>query len=161
MNDTLYGALGALVIGGALIVLGYTVGVKLAEADYNRRLLQQQEQFEQDRQKYRDLIDGKGAEHATALDRLNKDLADTRLKLAGMATGRACLSLPAVRLLNNLGGVPAPAGPAASEPAGSPDAFATDRDVGDALALCRGEHSKLADQLNKILDIEEARLNPR
>ncbi len=83
--------------------------------------------------------------------RLDRKLGDARVRLRDLTTGRDCLSADAVRLLNAGAGVPA----ATTELAGSPDAAATDRDVGDALALCRSEHTKLAAQLNAILDIED------
>ena len=83
--------------------------------------------------------------------RLDRKLGDARVRLRDLTTGRDCLSADAVRLLNAGAGVPA----ATTEPAGPPDAAATDRDVGDALALCRSEHTKLAAQLNAILDIED------
>lgn len=92
--------------------------------------------------------------HAAALERLNKELGSKRAQLYGLSTGRECLSAGAVRLLNNAGPyVPS----AAAEPASSAGTFATDRDVGDALAICRSEHAKLAAQLNSILDIEDLR----
>jgi hypothetical protein len=83
--------------------------------------------------------------------RLDRKLGDARVRLRDLTTGRDCLSADAVRLLNAGAGVSS----ATTEPAGPPAAAATDRDVGDALALCRGEHAKLAAQLNAILDIED------
>lgn len=83
--------------------------------------------------------------------RLDRKLGDARVRLRDLTTGRDCLSADAVRLLNAGAGVPA----ATAEPTGTPGAAATDRDVGDALALCRSEHAKLAAQLNAILDIED------
>lgn len=97
--------------------------------------------------------DEDGIKHAKAIDRLNAKIAQQQRALYGLTDGRNCLSAGAVRLLNAASDVPAAAG----EPARSPDAFATDRDVGNALAICRGEHDKLSSQLNKILDIEDRR----
>lgn len=94
-----------------------------------------------------------GIEHAETVDRLNRQLNTTRGQLHALTTGRICLDAPAVRLLNAIGGVPA----AASQPTGEAHAFASDRDVGNALADCRAEHAKLSSQLNKILDIEDER----
>ncbi len=92
--------------------------------------------------------------HANNTAALSAQLGNTRAKLNSLTTGRDCLSADAVRLLNSApAGVPA----AAPEPASAPAAAATDRDVGDALAICRGEYSKLAGQMNAILDIEDAR----
>lgn len=92
--------------------------------------------------------------HAAAVAQLNRQLGDKRAQLYGLTSGRDCLSARAVRLLNG-GSAPVPA--TTGEPAGAPDAAATDRDVGDALAICRSEHARLAAQLNAILDIEDSR----
>jgi hypothetical protein len=102
--------------------------------------------------------DEDGVEHANTRDKLAALQADKRRKVYGLTTGRECLSAGAVRLLN---GAPADVPAAAGEPASAAGAFATDRDVGDALAICRGEHAKLSDQLNKILDIEDRRIGDR
>lgn len=101
-----------------------------------------------------DAADKVALDHTAVVTQLNRQLGNTRAQLYGLTSGRDCLSARAVRLLN--GGpasVPTPAG----EPAGAPDAAATDRDVGDALAICRSEHARLAAQLNAILDIEDSR----
>jgi hypothetical protein len=91
------------------------------------------------------------AENSAALSR---QLGNARVQLRDLTTGRDCLSAAAVGLLNGA----TPSVPdAAGKPASAPGAFATDRDVGDALAICRSAHRQLSDQLNAILDIEDTR----
>lgn len=90
-----------------------------------------------------------------AMTTLSNQLGDARVRLNKLTNGRDCLQPDAVRLLNAAGAAPVPA--AASRAASAPDAFATDRDVGDALAICRSRYGQLAEQLNAILDIEEQR----
>ncbi len=98
--------------------------------------------------------DTKAINHAAEITRLNHQLGSTRAQLFSLSSGRDCLSGRAVRLLNNPGAaVPGAAG----EPARAPEAFATDRDVGDALAICRAGYDRLSAQLNAILDIEDSR----
>ena len=92
--------------------------------------------------------------HAAEVTRLNLKLGSTRAQLFSLSSGRDCLSGRAVRLLNN----PSPLLPAtAGESAGAPEAAATDRDVGDALAICRASYERVSAQLNAILDIEDSR----
>lgn len=104
-------------------------------------------------------VDEKGLEHAQATADFARRVADYRRQVYSLTSGRDCLSGRTVGLLNSIG-LPAP-GPAPSAPPAAASAAATDRDVGDALAICRGEHARLAFQLNAILDIEEARQNQR
>lgn len=95
--------------------------------------------------------------HASNTAVLNRKLGDARVQLRDLSTGRNCLSADAVSLLNAIG----PALPAAaSAPASAPAAAATDRDVGDALATCRGAYSQIAEQVNAILDIEDRKAKP-
>lgn len=84
---------------------------------------------------------------------LSRQLGDARVQLRGLTSGRDCLPAAAVSVLNSTGNLPS--SPVGAAP--TPAAAATDRDVGDALAICRGEYSKLAEQLNRILDIEDMR----
>jgi hypothetical protein len=84
---------------------------------------------------------------------LSRQLGNARVKVRDLTNGRDCLSAAAVGLLNSAASVPAAAG----KPASASSAFATDRDVGDALAICRSGYQQLSDQLNAILDIEDTR----
>lgn len=92
--------------------------------------------------------------HANVNAALSTQLGNTRVQLRTLSTGRDCMSADAVRLLNDaFAGVPT----APAKPASAPAAAATDRDLGDALAICRGEYRKLSEQMNAILDIEESK----
>jgi hypothetical protein len=92
--------------------------------------------------------------YAAEVTRLSLQLGSTRAQLFSLSSGRDCLSGPAVRLLNDSSlRVPSTAG----EPARAPEAAATDRDVGDALAICRASYERVSAQLNSILDIEDSR----
>lgn len=104
-------------------------------------------------------LDMVGMQNANDLAALNKQLGDARAQLGTLTTGRSCLNAPAVRVLNAVGPAPSPQ-PAASQPASPPGAFATDRDVGDFIAICRGQYAAVSSQLNAILDIEDARFGP-
>ena len=140
-----------LALMGLTLVLGGALGMRwergeqaIAHQELKDKLREQAERE-----------DKKGVEHAETLEKLNRQLGDARRAVYGLTAGRDCLSARAVGVLNGIG-LPA-TGAATSEPARAPEAAATDRDVGDALAICRAEHEKLAGQLNDILDIEERR----
>jgi len=100
-----------------------------------------------------------GQKHAAEVAKLVRQLGDARVQIRSLTTGRDCLGPDAVGVLN-AAGVPAAGQAPASQPASAPRAAATDQDVGDALAICRGEYAKVTGQLNAILDIEDARSGP-
>jgi hypothetical protein len=139
----------------ALAVAGFFAGIQWEQGKHAQELLAAQANV---RHLFKQ-IDEKGIEHAAAEAELNRRNAALRREVYSLAGGRDCLSGRAVGLLNSIG-LPAPS-TAASAPQSAPTASATDRDVGDALAICRSEHDRLAGQLNAILDIEEARQNQR
>ena len=64
-------------------------------------------------------------------------------------------------MLNGIGaggiGVRAPAGEPAGAAAAAAGRGASERDTASHIALCRASYAAVSDQLNKILDIEEAR----
>lgn len=103
-----------------------------------------------------------GEQHAEVVRILNEDLDEAHAQLTRLTTGRRCLDAPAVRVLNRTGRVPAPAARTDETPAaperfeddGAGEPFATDRDAAVALAECRTQYAAVADQLNKIIDIE-------
>lgn len=141
-------------VGAAALALGFWGGTEWQQGREAIALKEAQQQLKEQARK----ADIEGLEHATTRERLNALQADKRLRVYGLTSGSKCLSAGAVRLLNGTADdVPG----VAPQPAGATGAFATDRDVGDALAICRGEHAKLSDQLNKILDIEDERIGGR
>ena len=97
--------------------------------------------------------------YANRVSELAQNLGDARVKLYSRTSGKPCLSAGAVSLLNDIG-PPLYVSVAAGQPASSPAASATDRDVADALAICRGGYVRLSEQVNAILDIEDARHRP-
>lgn len=140
----------ALVVAAAAAVAGFTAGVQWQQG---REAIALAEAKDKLRDQAR-LADIAAINHAETVTRLNNQLGSTRAQLHSLSTGRDCLSGRAVRLLNGAAaGVPG----AASEPAREAEAFATDRDVGDALAVCRAGYERLSNQLNAILDIEDSR----
>lgn len=109
-----------------------------------------------------------GEQHAEVVRILNEDLDEAHAQLARLTTGRRCLDAPAVRVLNRTGRVPAPAAradetPTAPEgpPDDGPEQYATDFDAAAAIAECRTQYAAVADQLNKIIDIEQERTRRR
>jgi hypothetical protein len=110
-------------------------------------------------------IDKAASAHLTALATLNNKLGAAREKIASLS-GRECFDADTVSVLNDIGGEPVRA--AAGEPAGAPTApaagsglrFATERDTAGAIAICRARYAEVASQINRILDIEEARHPP-
>ncbi|WP_280189058.1 hypothetical protein [Delftia sp. PS-11] len=107
--------------------------------------------------------------HAAALDTLNKKLGGAHAQIA-LLSRRQCLDAGTVRMLNGIGAaasgaddVRAAAGDSSSAaPTPSPAAhdaagYASERDVAEALAVCRAGYGSLASQVNQILDVEDAR----
>lgn len=109
-------------------------------------------------------MDTAAGQHAAALTTLNQQLGAARAQIQTL-TGRECLDSDVVRVLNDIGDPPlrAPARdpdrapPAAA--AGGGLRFATDQDAAHAIATCRAGYAALSSQLNKILDIEAARIS--
>lgn len=124
---------------------------------------------EADARQQRLLADRKVGEHAAALAGINTQLGDARAHIAKLSD-RRCLDAGTVGMLNAIGkpaaglGLRAPAG----DPAGAPAAaagpaadagagYASERDAAEHIALCRARYAEVSSQLNKIIDIEEAR----
>lgn len=108
------------------------------------------------------VLDKAASQHAADLANFNNQLGNAREKIAALS-GRRCLDVGTVRVLNAIGHKPMPA--LAGEPAGEADApatggglrFATERDTASAIAVCRARYAEVASQVNQILDIEESR----
>lgn len=144
-------------------VLGFFGGKRWEEGAQALALEAQKAQYEKTLHDQKVTADKEGMSHAETIDTLNLQLRNVDKKLAASTTGRACLSARAVGLLNAINVPRADVGASAAQPANAPEAaasdplFATDRDIADAIAVCRTEYTKLADQLNSILDIEDQR----
>lgn len=118
---------------------------------------------EQSRQAIQDMADRRAIGHAQQVRSLNQQLGAAHARIAQLGQ-RDCLDPGTVGLLNAIG-TTMPATP--GQPEGAPSAltsysghglsFSTARDLASQIAVCRTAHAELADQLNAILDIEEAR----
>jgi len=111
-----------------------------------------------DARQQRQFNDQAATKHIAAVTLLSNQLGTANEKITKLS-GRQCLDGDTVRVLNDIGTTPGsqPGRAAASEPAGTPEAVATDRDVATSIAICRAQYGELSDQLNQILDIEDRR----
>jgi len=107
-----------------------------------------------DARQQRTLNDAASGRQAARLAQISTQLGDARVQLQSL-TGRECLDAGTVSVLNHIGADPVRA--AAGQPETAPSAAATDRDVGQHIALCRARYAEVSSQLDQILDIEEAR----
>lgn len=143
-----------LVLAMAIFAAGGAAGIKWHAGVDAQRELAAQELHESDAKQQRQFIDLAAGKHASAVATLSTQLGNAREKIVNLS-GRACLDADTVGVLNDIGGQPMRA--AARDPARAPAAVATDRDVSIAIATCRASYSAVADQINRILDIEEQR----
>lgn len=131
-------------------------GVQKERAVWVAKAAQDAELLASDRREQRVFSDRVSAVHAANLARINNQLGEAREKIARLP-GRTCLDGGTVRVLNNVGAGDQPGGAPASQPAGTPEAAASDQDVGEAIATCRAYYGEVSSQLNQILDIEDKR----
>lgn len=118
---------------------------------------------EQRRQAIQAMADQRAIGHAQQVRSLNQQLGVAHARIAQLGQ-RDCLDPGTVSLLNVIG-TTMPTPPSQSQDSASAAAsysghglnFSTARDLASQIAVCRTAHSELADQLNAILDIEEAR----
>lgn len=143
-----------LVIALALFAGGVATGIKWHAGQDAIAARAADEARQTDARQQRQFNDQAGGKQAAALARINNQLGDARETIAQLS-GRDCLGAGTVRVLNDIGGEPLRA--AAGQPAGTPAAAATDRDVADQIAICRSRYAEVASQLNQILDIEDRR----
>lgn len=124
---------------------------------------------DQARRAERKTADTAAGDHAAALEKLNTQLGGAHAQIA-LLSRRQCLDAGTVRMLNGIG-APAPgaddvraaagdsasAAPTPSSAAHDAAGYASERDVAEDIASCRAGYAELASQVNKILDIEDAR----
>lgn len=154
-----------LVLALALLVAGFAAGIKWHVGIVAERELAAQRARETDARQQRQFNDRQAGTHAEAVQTLNDQLGTAYAKLAKL-TGRTCLSPDAVGVLNATGVLERGAAP--GQPASAPRTaeaagglrWATDIDLANYIAYCRTRYGAVADQLNKILDIEERRHPP-
>lgn len=117
-------------------------------------------------------MDGGALQHAQRVRILNAQLGAAHARIAQLS-GRDCLDPGTVGMLNDIGGDPVrtaprqPAGEAAAAAerrgnghAGGGLRYSTDQDAATAIAICRARYEEVSGQLNRILDIEDARHGP-
>jgi len=154
-----------IVIAIGLVVGGFAGGVKYHAGQDARAELEARELRESDARQQRSASDKAAGKHAEQLATLANQLGDAREKIARLS-GRECFDDRTTGLLNATGNLasatPAsePASAPASSSSGSGLRYSTDRDVAGYIALCRTRYAEVADQLNKILDIEDKRHPP-
>jgi hypothetical protein len=161
-------AIAALVAGAMAFFAGWQVQAwRWAAADGERAAqdLIAQQARETDARQQRHFADQAAARHAAALAAVQTQLGDARAHIARLSD-RPCLGAGTARMLNNIGasglGVRTPAANPASAPpapaAPAPDdAYVTERDTAEHIALCRASYAEVSDQLDQILDIEDER----
>ena len=154
-----------LILVIVLWAVGFASGIKYHAGQDARAALIERNARESDMRQQRTLGDRKAGEHANRVDQLSTQLGNAREKIASLS-GRACLDADTVRMLNNIGNEPVralagqPAHPAEAVDAAASIRYSTERDVARSIAECRAQYTAVADQLNKILDIEDRRHPP-
>lgn len=153
-------------VATALVALavGATSAWRVQEWRWTANTAEQQEAERQaresDARQQRRLNDQAAGAHARTVATLNTQLGDARAQIA-LLSDRQCLDAGTVRMLNGIGasglGVRAPAGEPASAAAAAAERGASERETAAHIVLCRASYAAVSDQLNKILDIEEAR----
>ena len=169
MRTWLITALIAVLAASGLSVAGYfhwrgvqrDVGRAEIRAEWAAKDREDADLRASDRRQQRMFNDLASGAHAAVVDNLSLQLKAAN-EIIFRLPGRACLPGPVVRVLNQTGTATSdqPSGTAASEPASATEEVATDRDVASAIAICRTWYGEVADQLNKILDIEDKRWPP-
>ena len=149
--------LAQLVIALAIFAGGLAAGIKWHAGQDAIAARAADEARRSDEIQQRRYGDKQATDHLTVVSNLSTQLGDARVQIASLS-GRSCLDGATVRMLNDIGGDGLRA--AASGSAGTPTAAASDRDVADALAICRARYTAVSDQVNKILNIEDARHPP-
>lgn len=141
---------------------GYTAGKKEVQAIWDTAKMAEIKARDVDAERQRLAGDQAATAHAAALAAINQKLGDSRAYIAKLS-GRECLSVGTVSMLNDVGDQPVPAAASESEgstatvAAGGGLRFATERDVAGAIAVCRARYAEVAGQVNQILDIEDQR----
>jgi hypothetical protein len=158
--------LAQLAIAGLIFAAGAAGGIKWHAGVVAARDLAALQAQETDRRQQRQFNDLQAGRHAGQVASLQGQLGNAREKIASLS-GRSCLDAGTVGLLNATGVVDG--GAAAGEPARAAEAAAaaagdsgqaSDRDVAGYIALCRTRYAELAEQVNRILDIEDRRHPP-
>jgi len=149
----------------AIFAAGGATGIKWQLGVQARATLAAADIAKTDAKQQQHLGDRAAATHAAALVAINQKLGDQRAYIAKLS-GRECFGAGTVGVLNGTSGESVPAAandPARAAAAAAPGAglrFATERDVAEAIAICRAGYAGLSSQINQILDIEDGRHPP-
>jgi hypothetical protein len=158
-----------------IFIAGMGAGVKVHQGIVARAELAKQEQLAREKHRQREFADGQAQSHAHTIESLSTELLEAHATIADLEA-RSCLDPGTVRVLNRTGNLPArtparePADPGPAAQAAGGDAPAADAgpalkaasniDVAAYIAYCRTEYGKIADRLNRVLDIEDRRFPP-
>lgn len=160
----------------AIVLIAFFVGAgfgaKFHAGLVAQRDLQRAHEEAKERFRQREFAAPLAQAHAENLETLNRQLLTAHEEIQRLKA-RRCLDPRTVRVLNGTGNLPgrtpaaqpADPGPAAAPAGGdaAPDAglrWASNIDVAAYIAYCRTEYAKVADRVNKILDIEDRRFGP-
>lgn len=146
-----------------VFLLGMWLGYQWHAGIAARTQIQARQTAEKNRQVMQDMADQRAMGHAEQISKLSKQLGAAHARISQL-TRRDCLDPGTVGMLNAIGtALPAAASQSedqattiASNP-GHGLRFSTNADLAQQIAVCRTAHAELTDQLNAILDIEEAR----
>lgn len=146
-----------------VFLLGVCLGYQWHTGIAAKAQIEAQAAAEKSRRVIQDMADQRAIGHAERIRTLNKQLGAAHARISQL-TRRDCLDPGTVGMLNAIGTtLPATASqssdsaPAAASNSGHGLRFSTNQDLAEQIAICRTAHSELADQLNAILDIEEAK----
>lgn len=143
---------------GGTFALGNRHGTQAEAASRDAANLKRTQQVADDSRLQHAFMETMAGQHAAQLADINDQKGIVRETIIRLP-GRACLDAGTVGVLNATGtaGGAGAVRAAASQPAGAPEAVATDRAVAEQIAACRTQHGELSSQLNRILDIEDRR----
>lgn len=146
-----------------VFLLGVWLGYQWHTGIAARAQIEAQQADEKSRQAMQAMADQRAIGHAEQIRNLSKQLGAAHARISQL-TRRDCLDPGTVGMLNAIGTpLPSAASQSADQAAttasnpGHGLRFSTNRDLAEQIAVCRAAHAELADQLNAILDIEEAR----
>lgn len=163
----------ALVLAGGLFGAGVWTGAAWRQGRAAVAQVKAQRDAAQARRSLVRFADGRATQHAATVRSINHQLEAAYARIAQLR-GRDCLDPGTVGMLNAIGGADvrtaagesdaaagAAAGGGGDGESGAGLRFSTDRDLAQAIAVCRGRYAEVSGQLNGILDIEERRQQGR
>ena len=162
MNPTLLNLLGKAAFLLVVFMVGFGVAVKYKDGVQAQKELATAKAKEGVAVREIRAIDNASDKQVKLVSNLDNQLGAANAKIAKLST-RECFSSDTASLLNSTGidGVPATASESEGETGapspGSGLRYTTEADAVGYIALCRTRYAKVAGQLDRILDIEDAR----